>query len=296
MNYTATGRGVSQPMIEITLQYVYGLAEAYEPLERLKPDTPLGDAIVPLWRAQAQLEGLLTGSVFASSIRSSRPQAGALLTAIKSALESGGSPDEGLDRVLVASDILPINYNFGQFKTAFLAELATLPAYFVNQKGGYDTLALLHQAFRLFPEGMDAKAPEAMFDVAQAARALAFSMPTSSGFHAFRATEAVLRRYYSEVTGGKAPPKIRNIAVYIAAMRKAKCGDEKILSVLSQMSSLHRNPLIHPEVVLTQDEAVGTLGMARSAIGEMLTELPEIPQTTTTVSSGSGTTIATRGT
>ena len=168
-----------------------------------------------------------------------------------------------------------------QFKTAFLAELGTFPSYFVTQKGDRDTLTLLDQPWRMFPDDLLAKVPEASYDVAEAGKALCFEVATACGYHVFRATEAVLRRYYSHVTGGKAHPKMRNISVYVRAIRDAKCGDERILSVIEQMSKLHRNPIAHPEVALTLDEAISVLGMARSVITAMLSALPFPPQTTT---------------
>jgi hypothetical protein len=69
--------------------------------------------------------------------------------------------------------------------------------------------------------------------------------------------------------------------VYIYAMRQKKCGDERILAALAQMSSLYRNPLIHPEVALAVDEAISLLGMAHSVVTSMLASLPVIPPTTT---------------
>jgi predicted DNA-binding transcriptional regulator AlpA len=174
-----------------------------------------------------------------------------------------------------------IKQAYDQFKTAFLAELGTFPSYFVTQKGDRDTLTLLDQPWRMFPDDLLAKVPEASYDVAEAGKALCFEVATACGYHVFRATEAVLRRYYSHVTGGKAHPKMRNISVYVRAIRDAKCGDERILSVIEQMSKLHRNPIAHPEVALTLDEAISVLGMARSVITAMLSALPFPPQTTT---------------
>jgi len=160
--------------------------------------------------------------------------------------------------------------------------VGSLPSYFVTQKGDRDTLTLLDHPGRMFPDDLAVKVPEANYDVAEAGKALCFEVATACGYHVFRATEAVLRRYYSHVTGGKAHPKVRNIMVYVRAIRDAKCGDEKILSVIEQMSKLHRNPIAHPEVALTMDEALSTLGMARSVITAMLAALPVPPQTTTT--------------
>jgi hypothetical protein len=76
---------------------------------------------------------------------------------------------------------------------------------------------------------------------------------------------------------------MRNIMVYVKAIRSAKCGDERILSVIEQMSKLHRNPIAHPEVALTLDEAIATLGMAQSVITAMLAVLPVVPKTTATL-------------
>jgi hypothetical protein len=103
-----------------------------------------------------------------------------------------------------------------------------------------------------------------------------------AGFHAFRVTESVLRKYYSHVTGGQAQPKVRNIGVYLNALKQSNKGDAKILAALKQMTDLHRNPLIHPEVILTTEESIATLGIARSVITAMLTVLPVQPPTTTT--------------
>jgi hypothetical protein len=123
--------------------------------------------------------------------------------------------------------------------------------------------------------------PCLVFDVSQAGKALAYGLPTAVGFHLFRATESVLRRYHSHVTGGKAPPKIRSIVIYVRSIRAANCGDEKILTTLDQMAKLHRNPLIHPKAVLTMNEGIATLGIARSAVTAMLDTMPILAPTTT---------------
>jgi hypothetical protein len=103
---------------------------------------------------------------------------------------------------------------YSQFRTAFIAEIGTFPSYFVSQKGSFDTLTLLDEPSRLFPADLWNKVPEARFDVAEAGKALCYELSTACGMHVFRAVETVLRRYYTEVTGGKAQPKVRNIGVY----------------------------------------------------------------------------------
>jgi hypothetical protein len=267
------------PMIRIDLPYLYNLSVALEPMARLDHNKSMTrmDLLMALLGSQNALEALLRGSVFAKTLRSSRPLAEALLKLLK---DQNVTEPGDFEKDVPQYEVWEIQDSFIRFKTAFLAELGTFPAYFVNQKGDRDTLTLLDEPWRMFPADLFEKAPEAMFDVAEAGKALCYERSTACGFHVFRATESVLRRYYTHVSGGKAPPKIRNIMVYVQAMRQAKCGDEKILSVIEHMSKLHRNPLIHPEVALTLDEAISVLGIAHSAVSAMLAVLPDIPPTT----------------
>ena len=79
-----------------------------------------------------------------------------------------------------------------------------------------------------------------MFDAQQAAKCLAYDVATACGFHAFRVTESVLRRYWTHETGGTAHPKVRTLGVYIAALMRAGAGDPKVLAALKQLNELHR--------------------------------------------------------
>jgi hypothetical protein len=183
------------------------------------------------------------------------------------------------ERTVTQYDLYKVRYQFQQFKITLLAEFNIVNAYFVTQKGGFDTASLLFWGENCFPPDLVSKVPEAIFDVREA---IAYELPTAVGFHVFRVLESVLRRYYVQVTGGAARPRQRNIAVYVNAIRQAKRGDERILSTLKQISDLHRNPIAHPEVILSLDEAIATMGITHSAITAMLSILPVAPQTTGT--------------
>ena len=265
----------SDPVIKIYLPYVYKIAEQLEPLSRIQAGTTIASNLYVFISAHIIINELLNNSVFASSLRSCRQAGGLLSETINGYIQTLDK-----DAELQQHDPIMINQLSSEFKTALLAEISVFPSYFVTQKGAFDTLTLLEWGQLLFPSDLRAKAPEAEFDIQQAAKALAFELSTSSGYHAFRATESVLRRYYTHVTGGHPLPKVRNLGVYIKALRMAKCGDEVILASLEQLTKLHRNPLIHPEAVLTMDEAISTLGMARSAVTAMLNVLPSVAPTT----------------
>ena len=268
-------------MVPISLPYLFQLASELEPLELLPTSetVPFNQVFGRLYVARSALALLLNTSVFSTYLRSSN----ALGRELYDALSQITTNDGLLDRDVHGITLWAIKSAYEKYKVALLAELGVFPSYFVTQKGSHDTLSLLTQGLSLFPSDLRMKAPEACFDVIEAAKSLAFELATACGFHAFRATESVLRRYYAEVTGGKAPPKVRNIGVYVNAMKQGGHGDPKVLGTLKQMADLHRNPLIHPETVLTIDEALTILGIARSAVTAMLAALPTSPPTTATV-------------
>jgi len=265
-------------MIRISLPYIYNLAAQLEPLERLQVGTSYFDVFLDIFGAEDAVSSLYTASVFSHTLRSSRPYADKLVEALRSAIHH-----DDHSRQLDHSEVYSITNAFSQFKIALLAELEVVTNYFVVQKGGFDVVSLLDYSSSIFPPDLGVKVPEAMFDVAEAAKCLAFERATACGFHLFRATESVLRKYYVEVTEGKAEPKVRSIGVYLNALTQCGKGNPKVLAALKQMADLHRNPLIHPDAVLSIDEALSIHGIARSAIAAMLKELPDAPMTTATV-------------
>jgi hypothetical protein len=263
-------------MIRVSLSYIFELATSLEPLGTLaEADTPWGDVWLGFYSAQSAIDTLYSQTLYTPYLRSSAHLAGELSALIKSQ-----TSNQEFNRSLSRFEIWQVRNAYEKFKVVLLAELGVLHSYFVTQKGGFDTISLLAFGENLFPPDLASKVPEAIFDAREAGKCLAFELPTACGFHVFRATESVLRKYYSQLTGSKALPKVRNIGVYLNAMKQRKVGDEKVTFALKQMAELYRNPLIHPDTVLTQEEAIGIFGLARSAIAGMLAVLPAIPPTT----------------
>ena len=169
-----------------------------------------------------------------------------------------------------------IHHDREQFKSVFFAELSVLPAFLATGKEGYDVNTLIDEGQKLFPALTISKCPEAESDMREAGKALAFELATSCGFHIFRVTESVFKRYWDHVSGGDDRSNF-TIGYYAKELENKNLGDKKIWETLKQLASLHRNPLIHPEVNLTVEEAIDTLGIARSVIAAMLRVMPDIP-------------------
>lgn len=106
-------------------------------------------------------------------------------------------------------------------------------------------------------------------------RCLAFDLPTASGFHIARAVESVLLGYLEELCPDAVTalnPSQRNLGSYIE-LAKGNNGEEKICAVLDQFRKLDRNPLIHPDAVLTMGQALVLFGTSQSIILSLATEM-----------------------
>jgi hypothetical protein len=265
-------------VIRISLSYIYNMAIQLEPLDKLPAEDSSFSSILPsIYPAKIMLDNFET-SLFRPYLRTSLGHFVELKRVIDQQIEN-----TDFKRSVSSFELFAIRSAFQQYRTTLQAELAILDSYFVTQKGGYDTMSLLMWGENCFPWDLKEKVPEAVFDVRESTKSLAYELPTAAGFHIFRATESVLRRYHANVTGGSAPPKSRNIGVYLESLRRTQTGDPKVRAALKQMTDLHRNPIIHPEAVLTIEEALSIMGVARGAISAMLSALPPVSPTTSSV-------------
>lgn len=263
------------PVQQISLAYIFNLSRSLEEIDRLPDVGTSSEMMFQVWDIEAGLEGLLNQSVFSGHFRSSRGLGVNLLGAVKKV--SAEFDFEQPDKKIYPGRLKAI---YANYKIALLAEIDSFYSYFVTQKRGYDTLSLIAHADILFPDELHVKVPEAIYDIQEAGRSLAFERFTAAGFHVFRAVESVVRRYWAYKSGGSSAPKVRSLGVYIAAMEKNNIGNSKVVAALRQLNTLHRNPLAHPEVVLTLDETTAILGASQSAISSMLPGLPVIQPTT----------------
>jgi hypothetical protein len=155
------------------------------------------------------------------------------------------------------------------FEHVLSAELSSVGTYFLTQQGIYNTSDLVERSEMAFSEETQKViSDEAKQDFRQGGRCLAFELPTASGFHTMRATEAVLRQYHRLVTGLPSSARSPEMAQCINELR-AKGEDPKLMSILDSIRDLHRNPQMHPEAFLSMDEALRLFDIAKSAINGM---------------------------
>lgn len=253
----------------------YQVAYRLHPLGGIEEGVKIKDWQSRLFSAQMWLDWILDSSAVPLGV--SRSPAQELRSAVNTVLEPPqaqpslyGVPQIGSlatseDRELSWLEAYNIRDGVRKFETVLAADLESLSIYFVSPKLGYDTRILIEDAGKLLPSGLDAVPASTAQEYLDVGKCIAFDIPTAAGFHIIRATESVIRKYYEIIVGTPPKPKLRNWGVYIRNLEKAGA-DKKITGFLDHIREQYRNPVLHPEVNLTSDEAQILLGVCTSAI------------------------------
>lgn len=165
--------------------------------------------------------------------------------------------------------------------TIYKSELSTPSkdsVYVVPPKGGFNVDILLGNPASLFHSLLLQYVPDAKYDMEQFAKCLAFEVPIAAAFHLYRLNESVVHVYWDTLTK---QPRLTNASVgdYLTSMQSstnAEKFDANILNVLDQINKLHRNPVLHPEINLTAEDALELFGIINSAISCMVREIDSL--------------------
>jgi hypothetical protein len=142
------------------------------------------------------------------------------------------------------------------FQECFEREHRNLDVFTVTPKGLYSTRLLINNPENDFPVELRAALPDqSKYDLQQAARCLAFDVPTACAFHVCRATESIMLAYFEKLAGHKWHlPKNRDWGQYIDWLNK-KGAPLKIVERLKEIKDSDRNAFIHPDINVPLDEA-----------------------------------------
>lgn len=254
---------------------LYTLGKKIGPIEALSEEGATYGALRwPLFFARMEVRTLLENGVL--PLRTTRQAATRLLEAIDQIVPSD------IQEALKTEEAAEINWWLvrqvkdaaAKFETVFAEELAILDTYSVSQKGAYSTAELISNAEVMFSKAVREKLPaQAVEDIHEAGKCLAFETATAAAFHIVRAIESVILAYYEKVLERKPPNRMRNWGVYIKTLEESGKADQKILDFLKHIKDNYRNPVSHPNAAFSVEEAVVLLGVAVGAITQMALSL-----------------------
>jgi hypothetical protein len=181
----------------------------------------------------------------------------------------------GSTTAVSGSHIALLEYSLQRFETSLDDDLARLPTYIVEPVGAYSSDMLISYADAIFPLLLRDGAiipPQAIEDFRFAGKCLAFDVPTACGFHVFRATDAMLRKYCDHFgavlkgTGRDWGRYIQALKDVLAAQTAPKKPNVRTVELLDSIRANDRNPLIHPEQNLDSDEALAAFDLCKNAV------------------------------
>ncbi len=262
-------------MRRINTHALYLLGKNLEPIDRINEDSSTyGDVIWTLLNARIQINALLSNDTL--PVKTCRQAATQLVDAINAVVPTDIQEAFKKDKTAQVSWWLlrQVKETATKFETVFAEELAIVDTYSVTQKGAYSTAELITNAEALFSKSVQQKLPHrAIQDIREAGKCLAFETPTAAAFHVVRAIESVILAYYAKVLGKAPSNRMRNWGVYIKTLRDSGKADGKILDFLTHIKDNYRNPVSHPDAVLSIDEVLVLLSVAVGAMSQMAAAL-----------------------
>lgn len=257
-------------MFRLNGAYIYSLAANLRPLSTINADMPKLSVYSILLPAIDHLEPFINGNPL--GLHGCIPVGRDLLSTLQRAKADIPLETASFDLQIGAAVAYEIESKWRAFEITLNADLAIANLYITTRKGAYDTLTMAEDGLSAFPSGIESKVPDAVSDSKQAARCLAFDLPTAAAFHMHRAHEAVIQAYCRAIVldEKKIPADKRSQEHWIKAIESVP-GTEKVVSALRDIKDLHRNPVLHPQDSLNDsEEAIALLGAIYTSMTHML--------------------------
>lgn len=272
LGFCSRGNG---PMQKVDPAYLFENGDAARGVRRLVEGQEIIESWLNLDTAHTAISGCVYQSIYSEHFHAPLLAAAHHVITLITEFKEKLFPSEGEGTPLQHWEISKLQGAYTKFETILISELQSIASYIVSRKGGFDTASMVDAGRVFFSADLQVKVPEAVPDLEQAMRCIAFEVPTAAGFHLHRANEAVLRVYWDNVTNGARRPRQNNMGVYLAGLEKLDKGNKSVRAHLQSIKDFHRNPLMHPEQSLESvDQAVDLMAAIRCAIGYMIKEIP----------------------
>jgi hypothetical protein len=157
-----------------------------------------------------------------------------------------------------------------RYEAALSEELSQVPAYVVTKKGNLSTESLVEGASNGYcKRTIDLIDEFIRFEIDEAGRCLAFGLFTACGFHILRSVEVAIKGYIVAAKGSL--PKNRNWGEYIVQLEDIGASSNLIDNII--ILKTKRNPLMHPQDKLEEEEGISLFNICNSAMDELIKDV-----------------------
>lgn len=180
------------------------------------------------------------------------------------------------ERHITQNEISRFSMAKDEFDKAFDRDHRRLHVFTVTNKALFDTDTLLISPEEAFPERLRSFLPEQLMeDLRQAARCLAFDVPTACAFHICRGTESLMLHYYERLAGKPWEGPQRDWFKYNAELMKLDA-PKAVTDRLEEIRKLDRNAYIHPDKNVSLEEAPFLFTLCINVDFQMLQEIEKL--------------------
>lgn len=266
-------------MNKLNINFFYDFGSHLNPIvENIAEEKNAIDIILHAYYVKDALESLFKAFPWMDVCKNAAPElVSAIDECLKAFNESRHKKDGNGKQKYIPSEFHVLREKAQAFQTVLAAELRTLEAYVTTQKAGYHTTDLIEHAEIILPESVLSKIDDRVInEIRSSGRCLVFDSPTASGFHILRATELVLHQYYLAICKPNCDDELESWSAYISALNRASESNpdiKKTVMFLQLLKNTDRNSIMHPEVVLTPDQALTLFDTAKAVIMVMSEKL-----------------------
>jgi len=254
-------------MVEIDVYYFYWLSMLLYPLHSVEPGMPLSLRSGQLGIARVGLEMFRDKN--AKVFRSTSEKSEELLEVINSMIPA--TPAALRDRPITAWEATKLKSLADALGTALRHDAKHAYVMCVEDQRAFSAHALVEKIEKCFPaDAWFLICDTAKQEFEESGKCLALERYTGAGFHSLRGVECVIRQCIVKLTGGL--PKKRDWGHYIEVLKSHRVSPNTT-SVLENIRTLERNPVMHPEAWLDIDDAIGIFSISSTAIVRLADEL-----------------------
>lgn len=262
-------------MIELDVYFFHWLGVLIEPIHHIEPTYPLAASVETLAMARVGLNGFRKGGELERAFPRTATIANEMVRVLDDVLPPIGGPVPDISSPVPEWQVKRMKAIAHGLAAALRDEAQRSYVLKVEDQRCLSSYSLFERMQDCLPQDCWATiGDDAKREFSECGKCLALERYTGAGFHALRGVECVIRQYIVKLTSSS--PRKRDWGHYIEVLRNNNA-DPNLVSVLDNIRTLNRNPLMHPEDWLDIDDAVGIFNISQTAIVRLVAGIKNCP-------------------
>jgi hypothetical protein len=258
----------SSSMIDVNLASLFYLGNSIRRLSDIRAGQPVSAWASVLFEAREGLKAFLVNAERTRMFSQTSRWALSILNTVSSMMPDAAPGTLVPNRLISADEVKGLEVALNTFAVLLSEESERLYVVSLQKQRTFDLHTLIDSISTAFDVAVWARFSEfSKREIKEGGRCLALERYTACGFHMMRAVERESRDCATLVA--QAHPVRRDFWDYLKTLQQHGA-DMKVIAVLDSLRSLERNPLVHPEDWLSQDDAVNIFCIAQVALSRLI--------------------------